>query len=77
MGEGNFYCLDDLSFDVLKCYINYGYGDFKLYQTTFFQIHNDEMALLTLNELYEKGRRRQKGRRYRGHISFCRTEDVN
>lgn len=54
MGEGNFYCLDDLSFDVLKCYINYGYGDFKLYQTTFFQIHNDEMALLTLNELYEK-----------------------
>lgn len=54
MGEENFYCLDDLSFDVLKCYINYGYGDFKLYQTTFFQIHNDEMALLTLNELYEK-----------------------
>ena len=55
MGEDyNKYFLDDFSYEVLECYLKYGYGDAKVYQTDFFMIYDDEMACLTLNEYYEK-----------------------
>lgn len=55
MGEDyNVYYLDDFSFDVLECYIRHGFGDMKIWQTTFFTIDNDEMACMTLAQYYEK-----------------------
>lgn len=55
MGEEiNAYFLDDLSFDVLQCYLKYGYGDMKVYDTSFFMCHSDEQACLTLKEFHDK-----------------------
>ena len=55
MGEDyNIYYLDDFSFDVLECYIKHGFGDMKIWQTTFFIIDSDEMACMTLSQYYEK-----------------------
>ena len=36
MGEWNPLKIDDFTWDVLKVYIKHGYGDCKLYNTTFF-----------------------------------------
>lgn len=55
MGEDyNFYYLDDFSFDVLECYIRHGFGNAKIWQTSFFTIYSDEMACMTLTQYYEK-----------------------
>jgi hypothetical protein len=54
MGEFNPFEIDEFTWDVLKVYIKYGYGGFKLYQTTFFNNLTDETACLTLDEFYEK-----------------------
>lgn len=55
MGEDcNIYCLDDFSFDVLECYIRHGFGNAKIWQTSFFTIYSDEMACMTLAQYYEK-----------------------
>lgn len=54
MGEGNIYMIGDLEFDVLKCYIKHGYGDMKIYHSDFFMIRDDEQAVLTLQEFYER-----------------------
>ena len=55
MSEYNPYELDDFGFEVLTAYIKHGYGDFKMYDSTFFSCHlTDETALLTLSEFYKK-----------------------
>lgn len=54
MGERNPYILSEFEWEVLKLYIKYGYGDFKLYDTTFFNCSlTDETVLLTLKEFAE------------------------
>ena len=55
MGEWNPLKLDDFTWDVLKVYIKHGYGDCKLYNTTFFSCQlSDETVCMTLQEFYDK-----------------------
>ena len=55
MGEWNPLKLDDFTWDVLKVYIKHGYGDCKLYNTTFFSCQlSDETVCMTLQEFYNK-----------------------
>ena len=55
MGEWNPYRLNDFEWEVLQLYIKYGYGDAKLYNTTFFSCNmTDETVCLTLEEFAEK-----------------------
>ena len=55
MGEWNPLKLDDFTWDVLKVYIKHGYGDYKLYNTTFFSCQlSDETVCMTLQEFYNK-----------------------
>lgn len=55
MCEWNPFRLDNFSWDVLKAYIKYGYGDIKLYNATFFSCNlSDEIACMTLQEFYNK-----------------------
>lgn len=55
MGEDyNIYRLDDFNFDILECYIKHGFGNVKIWQTSFFTIHSDEMACMTLAQYYNK-----------------------
>lgn len=55
MGEWNPYRLNDFEWEVLQLYIKYGYGEAKLYNTTFFSCNMaDETVCLTLNQLAEK-----------------------
>ena len=54
MMEWSEYILDEFSWEVLKLYIKHGYGDFKLYNTTFFSCNlSDETACMTLKEFAE------------------------
>ena len=39
MGEWNPLKIDDFTWDVLKVYIKHGYGDYKLYNTTFLVVN--------------------------------------
>ena len=41
MGEWNPYRLNDFEWEVLQLYIKYGYGEAKLYNTTFFFMQHD------------------------------------
>lgn len=51
----NPFIVDDFTWDVLKAYIKHGYGDLKLYETTFFSCHlTDDTVCMTLCEFYEK-----------------------
>ena len=55
MGEWNPLKIDDFTWDVLKVYIKHGYGDYKLYNTTFFSCQlSDETVCMTLQEFYNK-----------------------
>ena len=55
MGEWNPLKIDDFTWDVLKVYIKHGYGDYKLYNTTFFSCQlSDETVCMTLQEFYDK-----------------------
>ena len=55
MGEWNPLKIDDFTWDVLKIYIKHGYGDYKLYNTTFFSCQlSDETVCMTLQEFYDK-----------------------
>ena len=55
MGEWNPLKIDDFTWDVLKVYIKHGYGDYKLYNTTFFSCQlSDETVCMTLQEFYTK-----------------------
>lgn len=55
MGEYKALQMDEFSWDVLKQYIKHGYGNVKLYHTSFFSSElSDETVLLTLQEVYEK-----------------------
>ena len=55
MGEFNAYELGEFEWDVLKAYIKHGYGDTKLYNTTFFSCNlTDETVCMTLQEFYDK-----------------------
>ena len=55
MGEWNPLKIDDFTWDVLKVYIKHGYGDYKLYNTTFFSCQlSDETVCITLQEFYDK-----------------------
>ena len=55
MGEWNPLKIDDFTWDVLKVYIKHGYGDYKLYNTTFFNCQlSDETVYMTLQEFYNK-----------------------
>ena len=55
MGEWNPLKIDDFTWDVLKVYIKHGYGDCKLYNTTFFSCQfSDETVCMTLQEFYDK-----------------------
>lgn len=54
MGEWNPLEFDEFAWDVLKMYIKHGYGEAKLYGTTFFSCHMSETTvLMTLDEIYE------------------------
>jgi hypothetical protein len=55
MGEYNPYEISEFVWDVLQVYIKHGYGECKLYDTTFFNCGlTDESAVLTLNEFAER-----------------------
>lgn len=55
MGDCNPLKIDDFTWDVLKVYIKHGYGDYKLYNTTFFSCQlSDETVCMTLQEFYDK-----------------------
>lgn len=55
MGEWNPLKIDNFTWDVLKVYIKHGYGDYKLYNTTFFSCQlSDETVCMTLQEFYDK-----------------------
>ena len=55
MDEWNPLKIDDFTWDVLKVYIKHGYGDYKLYNTTFFSCQlSDETVCMTLQEFYDK-----------------------
>ena len=55
MGDWNPLKIDDFTWDVLKVYIKHGYGDYKLYNTTFFSCQlSDETVCMTLQEFYDK-----------------------
>ena len=55
MGEWNPLKIDDFTWDVLKVYIKHEYGDYKLYNTTFFSCQlSDETVCMTLQEFYNK-----------------------
>lgn len=55
MGEEyDAYNLTDFEFDVLECYIKHGFGEMKVWQTTFFTCVNDEQIIMTLSQYYEK-----------------------
>ena len=55
MGEWSPYMLSDFEWDVLKLYLKYGYGDVKLYNTSFFTSSlTDETVMITLREFAEK-----------------------
>ena len=56
----NKFLLDDLSYDVLRSYVNYGYGDMKVYRSSFFMIYDDEIAVMTLQEYYDKATEARK-----------------
>lgn len=59
MEEWSPYDLDDFSYEILKIYIKYGYGIFKMYNQTFLEI-NDETAMLTIEEFFLKVEERRK-----------------
>lgn len=51
MGEWSPFTLSEFEWEVLKLYIKYGYGDVKLYDTTFFANNlTDETVCMTLKE---------------------------
>lgn len=52
MGEDNKFLLDDFSFDILCCYIRYGCGDAKIYQTRFFYAQDDAVAVMSLKDFF-------------------------
>lgn len=55
MGEWSPFTLNEFEWEVLKLYIKYGYGDAKLYNTTFFQCSmTDDTVCMTLKEFAEK-----------------------
>ena len=55
MNENNInYFLDEFSWEVLQLYIKHGFGDMKLYHTSFFALLNDDIVLLTLNEYADR-----------------------
>ena len=55
MSEWNPIKLHYFTWDVLKVYIKHGYGDYKLYNTTFFSCQlSDETVCMTLQEFYDK-----------------------
>ena len=55
MNENNInYFLDEFSWEILQVYIKHGFGDMKLYHTSFFALLNDDIVLLTLNEYADR-----------------------
>lgn len=55
MGEWSLFTLSEFEWEVLKLYIKYGYGDVKLYNTSFFTSSlTDETVCMTLKEFAEK-----------------------
>ena len=55
MGEWSPFCLTDFEWEVLKIYLKFGYGERKLYNTTFFNCSlTDETVCMTLQEFAEK-----------------------
>lgn len=55
MGEWNPYLLDEFEWEILKTYLRYGYGECKLYGTTFFRCsYNDETVCMTLDEFSQR-----------------------
>lgn len=55
MGEYNPFEIDEFTWDVLKAYIKHGFGDYKLYATTFFSYSlTDDTACKTLYEFYNE-----------------------
>lgn len=55
MGEWSPFTLSEFEWEALKLYIKYGYGDVKLYNTSFFTSSlTDDTVCLTLKEFAEK-----------------------
>lgn len=55
MGEWSPFTLGDFEWEVLKLYLKYGYGDVKLYNTSFFTSSlTDETVCMTLQEFADK-----------------------
>ena len=53
--ENNLYLLGDFAYEVLKLYAEY-YPNMKVYETSFFDAENDEMACLSMREYYERAK---------------------
>lgn len=78
MGEDyNIYDLDDFSFDVLECYIRHGFGNAKIWQTSFFTICSDEMACMTLAQYYEKVLEARNVEQVKERAKCQHEEDMN
>ena len=55
MEEWTHFTINEFEWEVLQLYIKYGYGEIKLYDTSFFTSSlTDETALMTLKEFSEK-----------------------
>ena len=55
MGDWNPFMLDEFEWDVLTTYIKHGWGNLKLYNTTFFSCQlTDETACMTLDDFSKK-----------------------
>ena len=55
MGEWSPFTLNEFEWEVLKLYIKHGYGDVKLYNTSFFTSSlTDDTVCMTLKEFAEK-----------------------
>lgn len=55
MGEWSPFTLNEFEWEVLKLYIKHGYGEVKLYNTSFFTTSlTDETVCMTLKEFAKK-----------------------
>jgi len=56
--EYDYFEIDSFTEDLLKAFINHGYGNLKMYETFCFNTHLcDETVCMTIKEFYEKAHR--------------------
>lgn len=48
------YDVDDFTFDILAVYIRHGFRKMKMYEQNYISIPTDEVALMTIEEYWNK-----------------------